>query len=308
MFNFIAIPFGWVLKFIYELVQSYGLAIIIFTIFTKVIMYPLMLKSKKSMRKMTKVQPKMQELQKKYKNDKVKYQQEMAKLYEQEKINPAGSCLPTLITLPIMLGLYYVIQQPLTYLMGLDPTQIGEIAKILEIELLSLRESEITIANAIYNNFDAVAHISPNIFPIDFNFFGFNLALTPSIKDFSILLLIPVLSGVTSFASMMVSQKMQGTSLEGQPQSMKMMLYMMPFMSAYFGLILPAGIGIYWIMGNLLMIVQEFVMNAYFKKHDKKTEYEAQEVREREERNKRKEIEIRKEEQRRISKEMNDKK
>ncbi|MFI3226813.1 MAG: membrane protein insertase YidC [Clostridia bacterium] len=303
MFDFIAIPFGWVLEQIYNFVGSYGVAIILFTIFTKLIMLPLMLKSKKSMRQVQKLQPKINAIQAKYKNNKQKQQEEMAKLYQEEKVNPAGSCLPTLITLPIMLGLYYVIQQPLTYLMGIPEDTVMQIAAALNIEVTSLRLSEITIASEAFNNFAAVSSITPDLIPIDFNFICFNLAKTPSITEPSILLLIPILSGITSFLTMQVSQKLQGTDNSNQPQSMKTMLYMMPFMSAYFGFILPAGVGIYWITGNVLSMAQEFFMTKYLEKDDLKQEQVIAQKKDLEERNRRKEIELKKEEQRRISEE-----
>lgn len=303
MYDFIAIPFGWVLEQIYILVGSYGFSIILFTIFTKLLVLPLMLKSKKSMRQMQKLQPKLQEIQNKYKNNKEKQQQEMAKLYQDEKVNPAGACLPTLLTLPIMLGLYYVIQQPLTYLMGIEEAKIYEIAEKLQIQVSSLRISEIEIASKAFENFDLVSSISPNLIPIDFNFLGLNLAEIPSITNFSILLIIPILSGITSFCSMTVSQKMQGTDTSDQPQAMKNMLYMMPFMSAYFAMILPAGVGIYWITGNVLSMVQEVFMTNYLKKIDAKDEAIFREKQELDERNRKKELELKKEEQKRIAKE-----
>lgn len=312
MFNFIAVPFGMVLKAIYNLVGSYGFAIILFTIFTKLILYPLMLKSKRSMRQMQKLQPKMQELQKRYANNKQKYQEEMAKLYQEEKVNPAGSCLPMLVTLPIMLGLYYVIQQPLTFLMGLSAEEIAQVTTALSAYLPDLtgiaQRDEIMIAQAVFQNFDTVSNISTNLIPINFNFLGINLSQTPSFSNFNMLLLIPVLAGLTAFGSMQVSQKLQGTSTENQPAGMKTTLMLMPLMSVYFGFILPAGVGIYWITGNVLTMVQEFVMTTQLKKEEAKVEEIEFVNKEREKENKRLEMEIKKEEQRRVAEEMKNKK
>lgn len=299
MFDFIAIPFGLFLKQIYLLIGSYGFSLIIFTIVTKLIMVPLMLKSKKSMRQVQKLQPRIQELQKKYANNKQKQQEEMAKLYQEENVNPAGSCLPTLITMPIMIGLYYVIQQPLTYIMGIEEEKIMQIASILEIEVLSLRMSEINIASQVFNNFDKVSFISEKLMQIDFDFFGFNLALTPSFSGPKLLILIPILSGTISYLSMQVTQKMQGTKDVEQPQAMKSMMITMPLMSVYFGFILPAGIGIYMITGNILSMLQEVFLTKYIKKQEEKEEEILKEKKERDERNRLKELEIKKEEQKR---------
>ena len=105
MFNtLITGPFGSVLNFIYSLVNNYGLAIIIFCIVCKLLLFPLTLKSKKSMFANARIQPKMQELQKKYKNDKDRYSMELQKLYKEEKVSPLAGCLPLLITMPILLA------------------------------------------------------------------------------------------------------------------------------------------------------------------------------------------------------------
>lgn len=303
MFDFVAIPFGWVLEQIYLYVGSYGLAIILFTVFTKAIMLPLMLKSKRATKQMQKLQPKIQAIQNKYANNRQKQQEEVAKLYQDEKINPAGACLPTLITLPIMLGLYYVIQQPLTYLMGIPEDLIMQIAQVLEIEVSSLRLSEIQIASEAFMNFSKVSSITPDLIAIDFDFLGLNLAQTPSFSKPSLLLIIPILSGATSALSMKITQKMQGTDLSDQPQAMQSMTMMMPFMSAYFAFIFPAGVGIYWITGNVLAIAQEIFLTTYINKTEQAKDDMEAEKKALGERNKQKELELKKEEQRRIAEE-----
>ena len=310
MTDLIAIPFGYVLRAIYTFVGSYGLSIILFTIFTKLILYPLMFKSKKSMRGMQKLQPKQLEIQKKYKNNKAKQQEEMAKLYQESGTNPAGGCLPMLLTFPIILGLYGVIQRPLSFIMGLSVEEIIAVGDKLGVVVTeaTLRTQEITLAGDIFHNYEAVASISDKIMPIDFNFLGFNLAETPSLTNFSILLLIPIISMITSYASMMITQKLQGTSMEGQPQSMKMMLYMMPVFSGYIGTILPAGVSLYWIVGNLSTIVQEYIMVNQLKRIEAKEEQDELTIKNREAENKRREAEFKKEEQRRLAKEQNNKK
>ncbi|MFI3115949.1 MAG: YidC/Oxa1 family membrane protein insertase [Clostridia bacterium] len=309
MFDFIAIPFGWVLKLIYELIGSYGLSLIVFTVFTKLILLPLMLKSKRSIKQVQKLQPRIQEIQKKYANNKQKQQEEIAKIYQDEQVNPAGSCLPTLITMPIMIGLYYVIQQPLTYIMRIEEEKIMQIASILNIEVTSLRLSEINIASQVFNNFDKVAGISENLMKIDFDFLGFNLAMTPSLTSGpKLLILIPVLSGIISYFSMQVTQKMQGTKDVEQPPAMKSMMITMPFMSAYFGFILPAGIGVYLITGNILSMIQEVFLTKYVNKLEEQEEALKKETAERAERNRLKEIELKKEDQKRKEEEKKNKK
>lgn len=262
-------PFGLILMFIYQFVNSYGVAIILFTIITKLIMMPLSLKSKRGMMSMNAIQPKLNELQKKYKNDKVKLNEEMQKLYQQEGVSPMAGCLPTMITLPIMMALYYAVQRPLTFMMGLSTSEIATMATRLGITINNNSAlMEINIANAAYKNFDLVKDISAALKPINFNFMGIDLAATPSVGHLSILWLIPILSGLTAFLSSYIMQKMQGnTAATAQQNStMRSMLIMMPLMSVWIGFTLPTSMGIYWITGNIVMTIQEFLLTAYVKK------------------------------------------
>ena len=113
-------PLGWIIEQIYNLVSNYGLSIIIFTVVIKLILLPLNVRSQKAMRKQQKVQPILAQLQEKYKNDQEKLQREMMKLYKENNISMTGGCLPMLIQFPILIGLYQVIQKPLSYLIGVD--------------------------------------------------------------------------------------------------------------------------------------------------------------------------------------------
>ncbi|KAF5072754.1 MULTISPECIES: YidC/Oxa1 family membrane protein insertase [Acetobacterium] len=107
--------FGWMLFQIYGIVHNYGLSIIIFTIFMKVLLLPLNIKQTKSMKDMQRLQPELQKLNKKYKNNKEKLNEETLKLYKTFKVNPAGGCLPILLQFPILIGLYQTLLHPETW-------------------------------------------------------------------------------------------------------------------------------------------------------------------------------------------------
>jgi YidC/Oxa1 family membrane protein insertase len=111
MFDIIAKPMLQAMNWIYGYVKSYGLAIIILTILIKILLYPLTLKSFKSMKELQKIQPLMKEIQNRYKDDKQKLNQELMKLYSEHKINPMGGCLPMLLQIPILFALYKVFYQ-----------------------------------------------------------------------------------------------------------------------------------------------------------------------------------------------------
>jgi len=112
----IAVPLGYLLTFIYKLVGNYGISLIILTVLVKLILYPLYFKQIKSTASMSSIQPKIKAIQEKYKNDKEKMNEEMAKLSKNENFNPMGGCLPTLIQLPILWGLFTLLRNPIRYI------------------------------------------------------------------------------------------------------------------------------------------------------------------------------------------------
>ncbi|MEA4822947.1 MAG: YidC/Oxa1 family membrane protein insertase [Clostridiaceae bacterium] len=259
-------PFAWILRKIYDLIGSYGWSIIIFQLLAKALVLPLSIKGKKGMMETQRIQPKLKELENRYKNDKAKYQEEMSKLYQSEGISPMSGCLPTLLTFPIMIGLYWPISQPLTYLMNLTAAQIETIKTTLQYAA-NTHVSEMTLAQQVFENFDLVKAISPNIIRMDFTFLGMNLGLIPDWKVINLLFLIPIISGLTSFALTKLTNMLQFKSTGTMPQGQNStMMYMMPLVSVWFGFTLPAGLGLYWIASNVTAAAQEYFMYMYFEK------------------------------------------
>ena len=112
----IAKPLGMLLDLLYGFIGNYGICIIIFTVVVKVCLYPLYIKQIKSTAKMSDLQPKMQEIQNKYKNDQETMNIKMQELYKEEKFNPMGGCLPMLIQMPIIMGLFALLRNPMRYM------------------------------------------------------------------------------------------------------------------------------------------------------------------------------------------------
>jgi len=272
-------PFAFILRTIYDFVGSYGLAIIIFTVIAKLIILPLTIKSKKSMLAMQRLQPKLKELELRYKNDKQKYQEEMAKLYQTENVSPMGGCLPTLISLPIMMGLYWPISQPLKHLMKLTAEEIALVTERLGLAAENAGlTSEILVAQEIYNNFDLVKDISPNIIPMNMNFLGMNLGAIPNFTAFNLLFLFPVISGITSFLLTKLTQEIQfRTTGVRSDASTSTMTWMMPLMSVFIGFQLPIGLTLYWIASNVFSMIQEVFLGMYTKRLVEKEEAAAAE-------------------------------
>lgn len=275
----ITTPFGYILKFIFSLVaNNYGLAIIIFTIITKLCLLPLFIKQQKSTIAMQKIQPKIQAINKKYENQKTpeaqqRMQQEMMKLYQENNVSPMGGCLPLLIQFPIIIGLYQVVTRPMQYLMMLGTDSIKKVADfLLENNLITetvakfaLKQNQIEVARVALDNIDLIKDkIGVALMEIDFNFLGLDLSLTPSFSKMDLLWIIPILSAVTAYLSSMVMQKLSGNTQ--QNQQMASMNIIMPLMSGYFCFIMPTGVGIYWIMSNIVSIVQQILMTKLMKK------------------------------------------
>lgn len=261
---------GPVLRFIYNLVNNYGLAIILFSIVIKLVLFPLSIKQYKSTAAMKKIQPELNKLQKKYGNDKEKLQKEQMALYEKYGINPMAGCLPTLIQMPILFALYRVIMMPLTYISGISEDKVTAVAEVLKLDTKTLAANQIKLTEMLNNSatLEKVKDIIPSFSQIDFSFLGLNLSETPHFgvpksAAEAALWIIPILAGVTSLLSSIAMNKMSGMPQGSEQQSsqMKAMTYMMPLMSVYFCFILPAGMGIYWIINNVIAIAQQFVLN-----------------------------------------------
>lgn len=296
MFEFlITRPMGWIIEQIYNLVSNYGLAIILFTVIIKLILLPLNIKSQKSMKKQQKIQPVLAELQQKYANDQEKLQKEMMKLYKENNVSMTGGCLPMLIQFPILIGLYRVIQRPITYLAGISIQELmeGDFAN----KILMLRDAMADkIGNLATATVDMIAKNSQiqlskwaeivngpsDPWAFNFNFLGLDLSNTPSTAfgnlmrmDFSnwsviLLLIIPILAVIASIATTKITQMQSGqtknSAADATNSMAKSMNLMMPLMTAFFTLTLPAGLGIYWIISSVVQIIQQVVLNYYFDK------------------------------------------
>lgn len=299
----ITTPLGFIIEKIYELVNNYGWAIIIFTIIIKMVVLPLTIKSQKAMKKQQKIQPVIAELQEKYKNDPEKLQTEMMKIYRENDISMTGGCLPMLIQMPILIGLYQVIQKPLSYLMHVDFNAADAINKVIDLQK-RIMEAGVNIGNLKSATMENLANTSQiqlakwsetlngasDPWVINFNFLGMDLSNAPLIAvqsilhgDFSdmstvLLILIPIVAIASTWfvskQSQMMSQakndKEEKKKQQDDPaaQMNKSMMMMMPIMTGFFTFTLPSGLGIYWIISNVMQIIQQFCLNKYFDKKE----------------------------------------
>lgn len=254
--------FGAILNFFYNVFGNYGLAIIFFTLAVNIILLPLTWKQQKSTTKMQAIQPELQKIQQKYKNDKEKLNMEMMKLYQNNNINPMSGCIPLLIQLPIIVILYQIVYSPLTHMLGYTADQLA---------VLKAQFPDVTGAMA-----EVSLAAKANL--INFDFFGLDLSAVPNISNFSLLWLIPILAGVTTYAlSWLTMRQAEARKTEEQKKkdkenptanSMQTMNKIMPLITVWFAFTFAAGIGFYWIMNNIFKMIQQVAVNKILSKED----------------------------------------
>ncbi len=287
MLKAIAKPFGKLMLLLYNLTGNYGVAIILFALVVKLIMLPFQLKSKKSMMRMSRMTPRLKELEKKFGNDQQRYQQEMAKLYKEEGVNPMGGCLWSLLPFPILIALYQAIRYPLTIMMGVaeDLMAEGGAAYQLLQQLgyqtatgRSMYYDQIFQSKFITENLAAFQNISDKFQAISYKFLGLDLSQVPQFSfwkwDFSDtsqwlpalgLFMIPVLSALLSWLSMKAANAANPQTADTQRQ-MRTMNLIMPLMSLYICFTMPGVMGIYWIAQSVFAMAQDIILNKVYNK------------------------------------------
>ena len=286
---YICVPFAWLVRLFYNLTNSYGVALILFTLVIKLIMLPFQMKSKKSMMRMSRVSGQMQELQKRYAKNQAKLQEEMQKLYEEEGVNPMSGCLWSLIPFPILIALYSIIRQPITHFMMLSKDVLQTVVQsaadagvnLTNIVMMDKATGTPALKDGLYqlasygqiNLVKAVQELGlatpDGWFNVNYNFIGLDLTATPweFIKNFSFtwavigVMLIPILAGLSQFILSKITMSAQPQQADATAASMKSMMYMMPLMSVYIAFIMPAALGVYWIAQSVFSLIQEVVLN-----------------------------------------------
>ena len=298
---------GSMLSFFESFTGGYAFALLLYALVFKIVFLPFSIKQQKNQIAMAKLTPKIELIKAKYKgrNDQPtmqKQQQEIMELQQQEGYSPLSGCLPLLIQLPLIMLLYTVIQNPLSYIA--KPTEeyankdmdtiilevykevspgdeevkaLDKLPKNLEIKIISKINKYLDDTDGIYQNHESldtreerIAKIESYGLDVDsipnFNFFGVNLADTPSLKNFSILCLIPVLAAAAQWVSMWLTRKFNGNPQLQQSQdpqtqaSMKMMDFVFPGMTLWMAFSFSGMLGLYWTFQALLGLLQTFIL------------------------------------------------
>lgn len=279
--NILGTPLGYIMKLCYDVINNYGMAIIIFTLFTKVILFPVSLMVQKNSIKMIKMKPRLDSLKYQYVDDKDALLDAQSELYKQEKYNPFAGTIPLLIQLPLIFGLIDVVYRPLKHILHFSQEAIEVFtAKTMELTgLASLGSSpELTVLRNVADpaNYDAymscqggalsgsdVSQMIEKMRSIDMNFLGFDLSAVPGFA-FNLLVLIPVLAGLSALIMCIVQNRINVLQIEqGFLARWGMTVFMIAF-SAYFAFLVPAGVGLYWIFGNLFSIPVMYLVNVIY--------------------------------------------
>ncbi len=293
MFEFFANMFGYVLAFLYNLVNNYGIAIILFTVLIKIILLPLSIKQQRTMKKSTELQEKMKVIQFKYKNSPEKMNQEIMNLYKTEKMSPFSGCLTAIVQLLLLLSIFYLVRSPITFMQKTN----NEEKEKLNTYIQQLKDDGREISSVypeidLIREYNTIKEKNPDDetvekLNIQMNFLGLDLSKIPqqNITDYTVYI-IPILYILSSFISIRMTTAMQQkqannnkeTVIDGKTgeqltknedeneldavmQTNKMMSWMMPIMSISIAFIAPLGLALYWLINNILMILERLVLN-----------------------------------------------
>ena len=276
IYEILGIPFGFIISLFYALTGNYILSIFCLLLIVRVCLLPSAIKQQKSVAMQQRLQPKLRRIKEKYGNDQQKIQMETQELYQREGYSAmGGGCLPMLIQLPVMLGLYQVNLHPFSWILKIPDSVVDQL-KTLGIALgtntyeKSTYRAELTaLMNWDKLDLSSVSGLTQEhidkieLFISRFKFLGLNLAQTPDFKHFDVFWIIPIISGVIALATSIYSlqrQKKTNPDMAKNP-SMGCMMLTTPIMQIYFAFLFPISIGIYIIMSSALSFVQMIVLN-----------------------------------------------
>ena len=276
--------FGYLLNALYTVFNNYGVAIIVFSIILRIILIPITIKQQKSLKKSAALQEEMKEIQRKYKNNPEKLNQETIDLYKREKMSPFAGCFSSIIQLVIILAVFWLVSQPLTYMKRLDASIINEYKTQLQQEGTNQTYAEIAIINRFGAEDERVR--------LNMEFLGLDLSKVPSsnMNDWTVYI-IPALYVISSIVSIKLTNSFnkkkkeqkkaitdgkdlqvqeEPNELEAMDAMNKNMMYMMPLMSVFIAFIAPLGLALYWFVSNVLMIVEKVIIEIIMKHKEEK--------------------------------------
>lgn len=296
LLEYLYVPFGFLFRILFDFVGNYGIALVIFTIFFRLLLVPSAVKQQKSSAKTVRLQPKLKRIRDKYQDyapqeRQQRIQMETNELYQKEGYSAmTGGCAPLLFQLPILWGLYGIIRMPLTHVLNLSKEAVTALTTAVKAlpELADQTSRSAAYAESyVIKYIDDIIAANPDILSsfgdavekikaFDFTVFGIHLGSIPdtgvfkawgsSSTEAKLLVLIPILAGLSSLLTSVLSQvrqKKANPNMENQ-QMMGCMMLTMPLMSLWFTFQFPAGMGMYWILSNLLAFLQTLILGHFY--------------------------------------------
>ena len=302
--DIVQVPFGWLLAQLYQFTQSYGWALILFSLIVKLVLMPASAKAKKSSMKMSRLTPQLEAIKAKYPDDQQKQGEEMRELYKQEGVSMGGGCLWSLLPLLILFPLYTVVRQPITYMLQESADTAAKIVNIVKEAMPDLFTAnsdfydQMIAAPLIPQFAQQIKEALPNISDatlkgVDFSFLGFalneipqwqfwNWKITAETPLWSYLgcALMPLLSAGGQMISMFLSQKMNNSLVTDEKgledketaknsqsnQTMKTMMWISPIMSLWIGFSMPAALSLYWFAQGIFSTASDLYLTAKYRK------------------------------------------
>ena len=297
--------FGWMATAFYRFFDSYGLAIIFLTVVTRALLIPLNVRSQRSMLKQQALASQQAEIRRKYPDDKTKQQEEITKLLQANGAASFGGCLLPFLQLVFLLPIYAVVRGPLRYISGMSRDNLVALGSLFNMKANEAIDNNISIINNLRESPEILRQaVSDGLLRLDqlinMNFLGLDLSLTPTInptkllgsdwKTYLPLLVIPLLVLLTTLLQTRITNVLKPTRLadkkakeakeraknnparQGQTEpnsmetSMKMMLWMMPVFMLFTTFMLPAAMAFYWIVGNIMGVIQQIIIFYMFTK------------------------------------------
>ena len=276
--------FGYLLNALYTVFNNYGIAIIVFSIILRLILIPITIKQQKAMKKSAELQEEMKEIQRKYKNNPEKLNQETIDLYKREKLSPFAGCFSSIIQLLIILSVFWLVSQPLTYMKKIDTNIINDYRTQLQQEGNQSAYMEIEIINKYGAQDERVR--------LNMDFLGLGLSKVPSsnLNDWRVYI-IPILYVISSIVSIKITNNFNkkkkndkkaitdGKELQTQDEPNELvameamnknMTFILPLMSVFIAFIAPLGLALYWFVSNILVIIEKIIIDAVMKHKEEK--------------------------------------
>ena len=304
--DIIQVPFGYLMGWLYQFTNNYGIALILFSVIVQLVMLPMTAKSKKSMMKMSRLQPRMQEIQRRYADDPQRQNAAIQAMYKEEGVSMGGGCLWSLVPMLIIIPLYTVVRQPLVYMLHESLETANQI-----VDVLKTAAPEAFGSNAYYNQItaaqlipqyadvlkEAIPTISDTVLNgVNFGFLGCNLGLIPPFNVFAStfwtwpnvgLFLLALLSAGNQVVTMWINQKMNDSVVTNKDgiqdketaqnsqaaQTGKVMMYTMPLMMLWIGFTVPASPSLYWLIGGVVRTIEDMLLTKKYR-----TQYDAEDA------------------------------